>query len=150
MKKVFDAFLELAYVGHLPYVPGTFASLICCLFLSLLPERNLIFDIVFLFVLILVSLLFIRYSKPKEKDPRYIVIDEFIGMYATMVGHRINLLHILAGFILFRFFDIMKPYPVRKLEDLPGGLGIIADDVAAAFYANLSLYLIRMLPWNIL
>ena len=80
-----------------------------------------------------------------SKDPGSIVFDEIVGMAASLwaidVSRPANL---VAGFLLFRLFDIAKPPPVRNVERLPDGLGVMADDCVAAVYANLSL---RLLLW---
>ncbi len=68
----------------------------------------------------------------EQKDPQLIVIDEVAGMLVTMLPvHEASARALVAGFFLFRFFDIVKPWPVRSLEKLPGGWGIVLDDVAA-------------------
>lgn len=69
------------------------------------------------------------------KDPQFVVIDEVAGQLITMIGVPLSWKSVLLGFILFRGFDITKPPPVRQLERLPGGFGIILDDVAAGLFA---------------
>jgi phosphatidylglycerophosphatase A len=69
------------------------------------------------------------------KDPQFVVIDEVAGQLVTLVGVPLAWKTFLAGFILFRVFDILKPPPVRQLERLPEGTGIVLDDVAAGIYA---------------
>jgi phosphatidylglycerophosphatase A len=69
------------------------------------------------------------------KDPQFIVIDEVAGQLIALVAVPLAWKTFLAGFILFRAFDIVKPPPVRQLERLPEGTGIVLDDVAAGFYA---------------
>ena len=69
------------------------------------------------------------------KDPQFVVIDEVAGQLITLIGVPLSWKSVLLGFILFRGFDITKPPPVRKIEHLPGGFGIILDDVAAGLYA---------------
>jgi phosphatidylglycerophosphatase A len=77
-----------------------------------------------------------------KKDPGYIVIDEVVGQWIAMAGILSwNWKVALASFALFRLFDITKPFPARRLESLPGGLGIVADDAAAGIYAALVLFL---------
>jgi len=73
----------------------------------------------------------------QAKDPRRIVIDEVSGQLISLSPLLISptWLSVLIGFLLFRIFDIFKPYPIRKLEHLPGGLGVMADDVLAGVYA---------------
>jgi phosphatidylglycerophosphatase A len=68
------------------------------------------------------------------KDPQFVVIDETAGQLITLIGAPLAWKSFLAGFILFRVFDIVKPPPVRQLERLPEGTGIVVDDVAAGLY----------------
>jgi phosphatidylglycerophosphatase A len=75
-------------------------------------------------------------------DPSYIVIDEVSGQWITIAGAAtLNWKSWLLAFLLFRLFDIWKPAPVRQLEDLPGGVGVMADDVMAGVYGALVLAL---------
>jgi phosphatidylglycerophosphatase A len=69
------------------------------------------------------------------KDPQKVVIDEVAGQMIALIGAPMNWKAILAGFVLFRAFDILKPPPVRQLERLPEGTGIVADDLGAGLYA---------------
>jgi len=76
------------------------------------------------------------------KDPSIVFVDEVLGQWVTLAGAALlNARVLIAGFVLFRLFDIWKPWPVRKLEALPGGVGIVADDLAAGVYAALILYI---------
>ena len=68
-------------------------------------------------------------------DPGFVVIDEVIGQWIALLGSPVDWRHGLIALVLFRLFDITKPFPVRRLERLPGGWGIIFDDVAAGLYA---------------
>jgi phosphatidylglycerophosphatase A len=70
-----------------------------------------------------------------NKDPQFVVIDEVAGQFIALIAVPLAWKTFLAGFILFRAFDIVKPPPVRQLEKLPEGLGIVLDDVAAGIYA---------------
>ena len=76
------------------------------------------------------------------KDPQHVVIDEVAGQWITMLFAPVSWKTLLAGFILFRAFDILKPPPVRQLERLPEGTGIVVDDVAAGLYAFLVMHLL--------
>ncbi len=69
------------------------------------------------------------------KDPQFVVIDEVAGQIVTMIAAPVSWKTVVLGFILFRGFDIVKPPPVRQLESLPEGFGIVLDDVAAGLYA---------------
>ncbi|HOF14034.1 MAG TPA: phosphatidylglycerophosphatase A, partial [Spirochaetota bacterium] len=74
--------------------------------------------------------------------PHAVVLDEMLGFWVTMLFHSFSLLSVLLGFIFFRLFDIMKPYPIQKLEHCKGGLGIMMDDIIAGVYANVVISLI--------
>jgi phosphatidylglycerophosphatase A len=76
------------------------------------------------------------------KDPQNVVIDEVAGQWITLLFVPVAWQTVLAGFILFRGFDILKPPPVRQLERLPEGTGIVVDDVAAGVYALLMMQLL--------
>ena len=80
-----------------------------------------------------------------ETDPGAVVIDEVAGMLVTLLGLQVSWSGALAGFLAFRFFDVVKPFPARWAEGLPGGWGIMADDVIAGVYAHLTL---RLLLWG--
>jgi phosphatidylglycerophosphatase A len=82
------------------------------------------------------------------KDPQCVVVDEVSGQMITFFGagsQPLNWKYLLAGFILFRVFDIWKPFPARQAEGLPGGWGIMADDWIAAIYAAMGLWIARAL-----
>jgi len=75
-----------------------------------------------------------------QKDPGLVVVDEVVGQWLALAGARpLNLKSWISAFVLFRLFDIWKPAPVRQLEKLPGGAGIVADDLMAGIYAALVL-----------
>jgi phosphatidylglycerophosphatase A len=76
------------------------------------------------------------------KDPQFVVIDEVAGQLIALIGAPFGWKTFLAGFILFRAFDIVKPPPVRQLEGLPDGTGIVVDDVAAGIYALAVMHLL--------
>ena len=77
-------------------------------------------------------------------DPQPVVIDEVLGMLVTLAFIPAGWAAMLGGFVLFRLFDVFKPYPADRLEKFHGGFGIMADDAMAGVYANLSL---RLLMW---
>lgn len=77
-----------------------------------------------------------------RKDPGLVVVDEVVGQWLSLAGAAtLNWKSFLAAFLLFRAFDILKPPPVRQLEHLPGGVGIVADDLMAGLYSALVLFL---------
>jgi phosphatidylglycerophosphatase A len=84
-----------------------------------------------------------RFARASQlKDPQSVVIDEVAGQWITMLFAPVSWKTLLVGFILFRAFDILKPPPVRQLERLPEGTGIVMDDIAAGLYALLVMQLI--------
>jgi phosphatidylglycerophosphatase A len=80
-----------------------------------------------------------------EKDPSHIVIDEFAGLWLSLLIIPVTILNAILGFIFFRFFDIAKPFGIRKMERLKKGKGIMADDLLAGLYSNILLQLILFL-----
>jgi phosphatidylglycerophosphatase A len=76
-------------------------------------------------------------QESERQDPGHVVIDEVAGQWIALIYSRVNLSHLLAGFLFFRLFDIVKPWPARQLESMPAGWGIMLDDVAAGVYALL-------------
>jgi phosphatidylglycerophosphatase A len=80
------------------------------------------------------------------EDPGVVVVDEVFGMFITLIGLPLSPWVVVLGFLLFRGLDIVKPYPAAAMEHLPGGLGIMADDLVAGVYANLLLR-VALLVW---
>ena len=137
-------------VGYSPVAPGTLGTLVAIpiyYFLSDIPSP--------LYEITLIGFFFLSVwiSENAEtsfgkKDDQRIVIDEIIGFLITMLWVPKTVPFIIIGFFLFRFFDILKPFPIRLLEKgLKGGYGVVLDDVAAGAYANIILHLIgRIYP----
>jgi phosphatidylglycerophosphatase A len=73
------------------------------------------------------------------EDPGIVVVDEIVGQWVSLLFLPLGPVTLGLGFLLFRVFDVLKPWPARQLERLHGGLGIMADDLAAGIYANLLL-----------
>jgi phosphatidylglycerophosphatase A len=78
------------------------------------------------------------------KDPGPVVIDEVAGMLLTLAFLPLSLTGVLVGFLLFRLFDVIKPYPARRFEDAPGGWGVMLDDAMAGVYGHVAM---RVLAW---
>jgi phosphatidylglycerophosphatase A len=81
-------------------------------------------------------------EKIHGRDHRSIVIDEFVGQWLALFALPKTAAVAVAGFFLFRLFDVLKPFPVRRMESISGGMGVMADDLAAGIYANLVLWLL--------
>ena len=132
------------FVGNIPFAPGTFGSVVaiplCYIFSKIKPSLA-----VFAAVLIIFLAIWIAQAAEtilKKKDPGSIVIDEIAGMVVTFIGVPFNPVTVVSGFLIFRALDIAKPFPIRTLERrLPGGSGVVLDDVAAGIYSNLLLHL---------
>jgi phosphatidylglycerophosphatase A len=131
-------FVSCGFVGFVPFAPGTVCTAVGCLLLYFFPGF-FGHPLAALFVTAagVASVQGLRLSE--GEDPRYVVIDELAGILITMAGHAATARNILIGFILFRAFDILKPYPIKKIERLPGAWGIVADDVAAGIFSNIIL-----------
>ena len=133
------------FIGTVPFAPGTFGSLIGLPVCFLLSRLNLLQSVIYILVFILVAIGIASAAEKilKQKDPGQIVIDEIAGLMVTFAGLPFNLKTALAGFIIFRVFDILKPFPIRILERrVGGGTGVVLDDVLAGVYGNLILRLV--------
>jgi phosphatidylglycerophosphatase A len=142
-RKFVLAFVTCGYVGYLPFAPGTWASILGCILIYLLP--GILNHPLTAILIAVAAVLCINRMELPDKDPGYIVIDELAGICVTMVGQGLDVTNLLKGFILFRIFDILKPFPIRRLEALPKGYGIVADDILAGIYANAALLLLGRL-----
>jgi phosphatidylglycerophosphatase A len=170
-KKTFFDYFSLTVttfgVGYIPLAPGTFGSMVGVLIylgfqqieaVSLLYfssrgwlETQVIawFHVFNAIIFLLFCLLGIWASSRatklfKNKDPQQAVVDEVIGQLLTFlfVPFNISWKYVLAGFLLFRIFDIWKPYPINSLQNLPAGIGVCADDILAGVYAGTILSLL--------
>ena len=131
--------------GLVPFAPGTAGTLVgipIYLALSRVPW-SIYFAIV---VAITFLACYVSHEAERifgEKDPPRVVIDEIVGFLWTMFLVGPTFLHVLVGFILFRFFDILKVFPAGYFQKkLPGGFGVVMDDVVAGMYSNIALLLI--------
>ena len=127
-------------VGYAPVAPGTFGSAAGLLLWWLLPASPAVQAIVIVIVFAIGSWGGnIAERHFGRTDPGQVVIDEVMGMLITLFLNPVGWIGALGGFLLFRVFDVIKPYPANRLEQLHGGVGVMADDAMAAVYANLVL-----------
>ncbi|PSJ76872.1 phosphatidylglycerophosphatase A [Sphingobacteriales bacterium UPWRP_1] len=130
-------------IGRLPFAPGTWAAAAGVLPLLLFANVSFVWRNAVLLLLITIFTILgaraARYLAPEwGKDPRQIVIDEIAGVWVALLGcSRWQWQYLLAGFVLFRFFDIAKPLGIKKAEQLKNGWGVMADDLLAGLYANI-------------
>ncbi|MBI4697763.1 MAG: phosphatidylglycerophosphatase A [Nitrospirae bacterium] len=128
----------LGFIGYMPVAPGTWGTALAFLLaISLRPD-----DLTLSMILLPSFLLGIMASHNAEKilgkDSPRIVIDEFCGYLLSIAFVPKSIAYLIAGFVLFRIFDVMKPFPIRRIEQrVPGGAGIMLDDIMAAVYANI-------------
>ncbi|PYQ82051.1 MAG: phosphatidylglycerophosphatase A [Acidobacteria bacterium] len=130
-------------IGYIRIAPGTFGSAAGLLVWAIMPSSALVQGVA-------IAVLFVigawSGSIAEEHfgttDPRQVVIDEVMGMLITLFLNPVGRAGAAGAFLLFRLADIVKPFPANRLERLPGGIGVMADDGMAAIYANLALRLI--------
>ena len=137
-------FAEVYPIGHSKYAPGTMGSLIgvligCFLILNLDVKFYLIFLLIFIIVSYLLCEAHLKFYN--KKDPKEVVVDEISGQFIAILGcvqsdkSSYVFLSLLLSFVLFRFFDITKIGPIKRFENLPNGIGIMADDIVAGLFA---------------
>jgi phosphatidylglycerophosphatase A len=137
------------YIGFIPGAPGTYASIVTTLgYLSvyffsrrILPELHVSAVCLITLIGILTSSE-VSHASGKE-DPSFVVIDEVAGQLLTFLFLPVSAVNLIAGTLLFRVFDVWKPFPIRRLEFLGSGVGIMADDLLAGVYGNLALQLLN-------
>ena len=125
------------FVGYLPLIPGTFGSLAGILIYYFIKNNLTVYLITTLILIVLGFITSQNLERDSQKrDPSCIVIDEVSGMLLSLLFIPFNLKLVIIGFLLFRLFDTLKPYPAGRLEKLRGGLGIMSDDLIAGLYTN--------------
>jgi phosphatidylglycerophosphatase A len=139
-----------AYVGYAPVAPGTFGSAIgLAVFYAVRHHGSTAIEAATIVVLVAIGL----WSATEAEhhfggiDPGPVVIDEVIGMLITLAFVPVGIGGAVVGFFVFRILDVVKPWPARRLEYLPGGFGVVLDDVMAGVYGNLVMWgVVRLLP----
>ncbi|MFW5860993.1 MAG: phosphatidylglycerophosphatase A [Spirochaetota bacterium] len=136
------------YTGYSPVMSGTAGTLLAVLIYiieqQLLGSYGCLANVLIVLVLLYPSF---RLAESGEsffgkKDASEIVIDEIIGFWIAMLFLPYNWVMVLMAFVLFRFFDIMKPFPINRLQKLRGGVGIMVDDIVAGIYTNIILWML--------
>ncbi len=129
-----------AYTGFFPFAPATFATFVFLLIYVLVPGGEVLANPLVVLVTLIVS---VPVSTDVEKryghDAGCIVIDEIVGIQMVLFMAEPTMSGIVAAFLLFRFFDIVKPFPINRSQRLPRGYGIVVDDVLAGIYARITL-----------
>lgn len=134
------------YTGYIPLASGTFGS-IAALLIYFIPNFEKLYVIIP--AILIFSLWGIRLGTKFEslygKDPAECTIDEVVGMWITLLFLPKDFFVALTGFVVWRTFDIIKPFPARKSESLQGGLGIMMDDIISAIYSLAIVHLILVI-----
>ena len=131
-----------AYVGYVPLAPGTFGSAAgLAVFFAVRGTGSVSLELAALVTVFCVGVWSATVAERHlgDVDPAPVVIDEVAGMLMTLAFLPVNLTGAIVGFLLFRVFDVVKPWPSSRFERLPGGLGIMADDAMAAAYGQVAM-----------
>ena len=139
-------FLTFLKIGKIKYAPGTIASFFTCIFFLILDNYFHISTILFITIIIFLYSLFAinnTFENFDSKDPQEIVIDEFVGQMLPLLAMPIyetlypssKFFYCFLAFVLFRFFDILKPFPISYIDiNTKGALGIMLDDIVAGIF----------------
>lgn len=142
MKRLCEVVASCFYIGHLPIVPATFgAAFGAVVYALVMPDRASVQLVVTIALIAVAVFTSGRAEERYGRDGRSIVVDEVAGMFVSLCfvpaqGFRSSATVIVGAFVLFRVFDIVKPFPAKSLQELRGGWGVVMDDVAAGVYAN--------------
>lgn len=138
-------FSTFFYTGLFFFAPATFASFVWLLIYLFVPGgAYLVHPVVVACMLPVATYLSHEAEKCFGRDASRIVIDEVVGMQVTLLAIQPTILFGAIGFVLFRVFDILKPFPAGRAQRLPGGLGVVTDDVIAGAYGRLLLLAIPL------
>jgi phosphatidylglycerophosphatase A len=146
VKRVIILLATGCYVGYSPLIPGTAGTLAAIPLYLILSHLSSLYYI----AIVLGSIYIAIWASDRaevllqSRDCRHIVIDEMVGFMVAMVMVPPTFRNILLGFFLFRALDIIKPIPIRALEErVRGGYGVVLDDIVAGVYANLIIHVLR-------
>ncbi|MGZ6255361.1 MAG: phosphatidylglycerophosphatase A family protein [Candidatus Chromulinivorax sp.] len=139
--------LKLATLGPIGYLKasGTMGTLAALPAIYFFLQHSLHEQFIFVAGLLLISLVIVQKALlcfKQVQDPSEIIVDEVVGTFVTFVGLAWSIQNLIMGFVLFRLFDIYKPFGIAKVEKLPGALGVIFDDLLAGLFANLGIRLL--------
>jgi phosphatidylglycerophosphatase A len=130
-------FASFLYTGFFPFAPATFATAVFLAIYLLVPGAGWMVGWIALAVTAILSVpASTVMEKRYGKDPHCVVIDEVVGIQIALVAAAPTLPGVAAAFVLFRIFDVWKPFPIHRLQALPGGWGIVADDALAGLYTR--------------
>jgi len=154
IRRISDFIATLLGVGHIPFMPGTFGTIVATLVYITFPEawfsefRFLPYSGAALLILGLLSVyVSTQAEKSYGKDASVIIIDDFVGYFVAIFLMPRTLWIVIYSFVLYRVFDIAKPFPINRSQNLPRGWGVVVDDVIAGIFTNVLLQvLIKAYP----
>ena len=132
-------------IGKFPLFPGTIASLLTLpviWYLNKILEFKTLLILIFFYTLISIYFVNICIKNLKDKDPKYIIVDEQIGQAVALLFCDQKIVEFLISFILFRIFDIIKPFPINYVDKIKNSLGVILDDILAGIFVCILFLLI--------
>ncbi len=138
-------FITFGFLGYSKYFPGTLASIAALpLGVALIALEARYYLLIIIVTLSIISFFLIKeyLSENSQEDPKEVVIDEVLGQLLAMLFCPLSLEAILLSFLIFRFFDILKIYPVNKIEKIGGAIGVIGDDVVSGIFTSIIIYLL--------
>jgi len=136
------------FVGKIPVAPGTLGTLVgiipVLIYWNKGGQYQLLNQISITMAVFLIGIWAstVVVETFREKDPEYVVIDEIAGYMVAMIGFEPTWQHLVMAFVIFRFFDILKPPPIKYFERLPSGLGVMADDIVAGIYSWVVMFIL--------
>ncbi len=135
------------FTGYIPYAPGTFGTLLGIPVLYLLKKIPLYFSLAFILGFSIFSVFLAGHAKKiyNSSDPKCVVIDEIVGYLYASIFFPFNLKFLVLSFLFFRFFDILKPYPIKKSELLNKGWGIVLDDIISGVFSAFVLFIMSVI-----
>jgi len=137
---------SVCYVGWFSKCPGTIGSLAAVILYVFIRDNN----VAVMSAITLVCIIGVWSAREtarqlNDPDPGEVVIDEVAGQFIAYLFIPFSALTVVLGFVLFRFFDILKPWPIKKLEHIPHGVGIMLDDIVAGIFANIVLQIVLLI-----
>ncbi len=146
-KDILTFFATLGPVGYSPMAPGTAGTVVSAVIVYLLRPSDVAIGVGCFFLFFLGVMASTRAEQTLgESDSSHIVVDEAVAFPIALLFNDINMLTVIMAFFLFRFFDIVKPFPIKKIEaKLHRGLAVMTDDLVAAIYSNITLHIVLYL-----
>lgn len=144
-----DLVATACHVGHIKSGPGTWGAAIGVILWRLIEKAvdGSGRDLAVFGIAVLLSVAGMKAATLVERatgveDPPFVIVDEIVGQLFALIGAPLTWKAAVAGFLLFRLFDITKPFPLRRLESFPEGIGIVMDDIGAGLYSLVVLHLL--------